>query len=84
MKNKKSGFISIILIVVVALVILKYVYNIDVIGFLTQGKFKEFLDQFYNLGNKGWEKYNDIVIKIWSYVIEFIKNIATKIIAKTK
>ncbi|MFH0803986.1 MAG: hypothetical protein V1896_00060 [Candidatus Zambryskibacteria bacterium] len=68
-KNKNSrGIIQIILIVVGALVLLKYVYDVDVIGFLTQGRFKEFLDQFYSLGSKGWEKYSDIITRVWNYV----------------
>ena len=79
-KNKKSGFITMILIVIIALVLLKYVYEVDVVGFLTQGRFKELLDQFYKLGSEGWQKYSDLIIKVWNYFIEFIKNI----VAKTK
>jgi hypothetical protein len=66
MKNKK-GFIKTVIIIVVALVLLKYIYNIDVVGFLTQGRFKELLDQFYGLGVKGW-----------NYFIELIKNFIAK------
>lgn len=77
--NKSGGFISIILIVVGALVLLKYVYNIDVIEFLTQGRFKELLDQFYSLGAKGWSKYSEIIIKVWNFFGGLIKNILAKI-----
>jgi len=74
-KNYKNrGFISIILIIVGALVLLKYIYDIDVIGFLTQGRFKELLDQFYSLGAKGWEKYSETLVRIWSWLVGFIKN----------
>lgn len=67
-----------IIIVVGALVLLKYVYNIDVIDFLTQGRFKELLDQFYILGAKGWAKYSEVIIKVWNYFLNFIKNIFSK------
>jgi hypothetical protein len=82
MKNKnykKRGFISIILMVVGALVLLKYIYNIDVIGFLTQGRFKELLDQFYGLGAKGWSKYQDLIIKAWNFFWGLAKNLLAKI-----
>jgi hypothetical protein len=81
MKNLKNnrGFIQIVLVVVGALVLLKYVYNIDVVGFLTQGRPKELLDQFYNLGNKGWQKYDSVIIKIWNYFILFAKDLIAKI-----
>ena len=68
-----------ILIILVALVLLKYIYDIDVVGFLTQGKFKDLLDQFYGLGAKGWDKYSEILIKVWNYIFEFVKNLIAKI-----
>lgn len=77
--NKSGGFIQIILIVIGALVLLKYIYNIDIVGFLTEGWFKELLDKFYSLGSKGWEKYSDVIIKVWNYVLEFLKNLIDKI-----
>lgn len=78
-KNQKRGFIRIILVVVGALVLLKYVYDIDVVGFLTAGRFRELLDQFYSLGAKGWEKYSDIIIRVWNWFIGFAKNLLDKI-----
>jgi len=87
MKNKNSkinfsaegGFIKITLIVIGTLVLLKYLYDLDIIEFLTQGKFKSFLDQFYSLGTKGWEKYSEVILKVWNYIIELIKSIVAKI-----
>lgn len=76
--NKKRGFIKITIIIVGALVLLKYIYDVDVVGFLTQGKFRELLDQFYELGTKGWEKYSGVIIKVWNYCLNFIKNIFSK------
>jgi hypothetical protein len=77
--NNERGFIKMIIIIIGALVILRYVYNIDVIGFLTQGRFKELLDQFYSLGSQGWEKYSEIIIKIWNFVINSAKDLLDKI-----
>lgn len=78
-KNNGRGFIKITIIIVGALVMLKYIYDVDVIGFLTQGRFKGFLDQFYSLGIKGWEKYSDAIIKIWNYSFDFIKGLIAKV-----
>jgi hypothetical protein len=71
--GSSGGFIKTIVIVILALVLLKYALNIDVVGYLTQGKWRELLDQFYKLGSEGWEKYKDTIIKIWNYAAEFIK-----------
>lgn len=55
MKNKitkikgERGFISMVILILIALVLLKYAYNIDVIGFLTTGKFKLWLDKLWNM-----------------------------------
>lgn len=76
--NNKRGFIKMIIIILGALVLLKYVYKIDVIGFLTQGKFKELLDQFYSLASQGWEKYSEVIIKVWNYIKELVDNTLTK------
>jgi hypothetical protein len=77
-KTKRGGFISIVLIVVAALVLIKYVYNIDIVGFLTTGRFRGLLDQFYKLGSEGWSKYSETLIRVWNYIFEFLKNILAK------
>ena len=77
--NNDRGFIKMILLIVAGLVLLKYIYNIDVVGFLTKGKSRELLDQFYEFASKGWEKYSDIILKVWNYSIDFGKNLYTKI-----
>ncbi len=77
--SREAGFIQLILLIVGALVLLKYVYNVDVVGFLTTGKPKELLDQFYSLATRGWEKYDNIMITIWNYFVSFIKNILVKL-----
>jgi hypothetical protein len=74
----QAGFIKTILVIIAALVILKYVYNIDVVNFLTQGRFRDILDNIYRLGSEGWDKYKDALIKIWGYANEFVKNIFRK------
>lgn len=75
---KKTGFIRMTLIVIGALVILKYAYDVDVVGFLTEGRFKEWLDKLYSLSAKGWERYSEFLTKIWSYAINFVKNLIAK------
>ncbi len=79
MKNKNKGFIQITLIIVGTLVVLKYAYNVDVIEFLTTGKFRAILDKIYNFGLSGWEKYQDLILKIWDYVKNFAINTWAKI-----
>lgn len=79
MKNKNKGFIQITLIIVGTLVVLKYAYNVDVIEFLTTGKFRAILDKIYNFGSNGWEKYQDLILKIWDYVKNFAINTWAKI-----
>lgn len=77
--NKNGGFIQITLIIVGVLVILKYVYDVDIIGFLTTGKFRIWLDKIYHFGSIGWEKYHTIILKLWDYLISLVKNITAKI-----
>jgi hypothetical protein len=67
-KKQKGGVIQTVLIVVGILVLLKYAYDLDVIDFLTQGKFKDLWDKFYEIGFKGWNEYKDILIKIWNFI----------------
>ena len=75
-KNKDGGgFIKITLIIVAALVILKYAYDIDVVGFLTQGTPKTFLDWLYRFGDNSWERYRDIIAEVWNYILGLIKKI---------
>jgi hypothetical protein len=74
----QAGFIQIIIIVIGALVLLKYAYDIDVVGFLTTGKFKEWLDKLYSIATLGWEKYSTVIIKIWNYILITAKNIFNK------
>ena len=47
--------------------------------FLTTGKPKEYLDQFYNLGNKGLQKYYSTLSEGLNYIINIIKNLLAKI-----
>jgi hypothetical protein len=77
-KNQQKGFIKSALIIVGSLVILKYTYHIDIIGILTSGKFKVWLDSVYKFGNEGWEKYQTIILKIWYYLIDLIRNTFNK------
>lgn len=78
--NQRGGAIKTIIFVVAALVLLKYLYQFDVIGDLSQGKFKYVLDKFYAFGQAGWSKWNYILVKVW----EFAKNLFWNILNKIK
>lgn len=62
MKNQNRGFIKITILIIVGLVVLKYAYDIDVVGRVIQI----------------WEKYDDSLRGIWDKLIIFIKNIFNK------
>lgn len=74
-KNKKSGFIKTVLIIVAALVLLKYIYDFDIVGLLAEGKFRMVLDKIYQVGSYGWNEFREVLMKIINYVLETIKKI---------
>lgn len=76
---QKGGAIKTIIIVVAILVLLKYLYQFDVIGDLSQGKFKFVLDKFYAFGKAGWTKYSEVLIKVWEFVKSVFFNLFKKI-----
>lgn len=76
--NKQKGFIKIILIVVGSLVLLKYIFDFDIVGLLAEGKFKIVLDKIYELGSYGWNKYKDILIKTFEFIFELVKKLIDK------
>jgi hypothetical protein len=75
MKNfsNKRGFVKAVILIIAGLVLLKYIYDIDIVGFLTTGKFREFLDKGYQLASEGWEKYRETILRVWNYAIALIK-----------
>lgn len=73
--KNKSGFIKSIILIVGGLVLLKYMFNIDVIDYLTQGKFRDLLDKLHSLGSKGWEKYKDLFLMGWNNALELINKV---------
>lgn len=78
-QKPQKGFVRVVLLVVAALVLLKYAYDIDIVGFLTQGRFKELWDKLYGLSLKGWESYKDVILRVWDQIWDFIKNSIDKI-----
>ena len=78
LKSNKGGFIQITLIIVGVLVILKYAYSIDIVGYLTEGKFKDFLDTIYGLGNRAWGNYNETVREIWNKIKDLVKKFVSE------
>ena len=77
-KNNKQGFIKIILVVVVSLVLLKYIFDFDIVGLLSEGKFRVVLDKIYELGTYGWTKYKDVLIKTFQFVFGLVKNLLNR------
>lgn len=75
---QQRGFIKMTLLIVAGLVLLKYAYQIDVVGFLTEGPFKEYLDKSYKFGQSGWQKYREVLTNLWNYFINIIKTFARK------
>ncbi|MBN2093935.1 MAG: hypothetical protein JW740_00975 [Candidatus Zambryskibacteria bacterium] len=68
--SAQAGFIKIIILVVAALVIVKYIYDIDIIEFLTTGKSKIWLDKIYQISKLSWEKFIIIAQKVWYWSFE--------------
>lgn len=79
-KYQKGGAIKTVIIVVAILIVLKYLYEFDVIGDLSNGKFKYVLDKFYAFGQAGWSKWSYLVFKVW----DFVKGLFFQIISKVK
>lgn len=77
-KTKNKGFIQIVIIVLGALIILKYIYDIDVVGYFTEGWFRGVLDKIYELASGGWEKYKDVIMGAWNFIVEIIKKLIAK------
>jgi hypothetical protein len=76
---RSGGLIKMILIIVAALVLVKYVYDIDVVGYLTTGKFRDWLDKLYGLASGGWREYNNAFFKGWDYLSGLAKNLANTV-----
>ncbi len=72
-QNKNRGFITRVVVIVLALVLLKYIYDFDLIDKLTSGKFRVVLDTAYEWCEKLWTKYKDIIVVTWKYLIGLIK-----------
>jgi len=54
--NNNRGFIKIAIVIIAALILLKYVYEIDV------------LDKVYEWVLAFWEKYGDRAIEAWEWI----------------
>ena len=80
LNKRDTGFIKTVIIVIGALVLLKYAYDFDVIYLLSTGKFKIVLDKFYSFGKAGWGSYSETVLKVW----EFISGIFWQVINKAR
>jgi hypothetical protein len=70
-----GGFIQLVFIVITALIILKYAFEVDIVGFLTSGKVKDWLDKLYAFGLAGWNKYKEIITAGWTWWSDLYKKI---------
>ena len=75
----QMGFVRTVLLVIASLIFIKYAFDIDVVGSLTTGRAREWLDKIYEVSKLGWQKYGIWVIKVWDYSLEFGKNLADKL-----
>lgn len=80
LNQKNAGFIKTVILVIGALVLLKYAYDFDIIQLLSTGKFKIVLDKFYAFGKAGWGSYNETILKVW----EFITGIFWQVVNKAR
>ncbi|MEK7185590.1 MAG: hypothetical protein AAB726_03140 [Patescibacteria group bacterium] len=65
--NSKKGFFQIIIILIIAIIIMKFVLDIDIIDFLKSDRFEE------------WFGYiKDVAVAIWEKVIKPIINLFKK------
>ncbi len=71
--TQSGGFIKMILLIIAGLVLLKYLYEVDIVGYLTEGRFREILDKVYAFSTEAWVKYREVVVKIWNYIIGWFK-----------
>lgn len=78
-KLNERGIIKNIILVIIGLVLVKYIFDIDLIGLLTTGQAKIWLDKLYELARQGSTKYGELALKMWDYLIELIKNLFGKI-----
>ena len=67
-----------VLLVLVVLIVLRYIYDVDIVGFFTTGWFRQVLDKIYKFGSEGWQKYGDMLIGIWNFILNFLKDLASK------
>lgn len=62
--NSKGGFFQIIIILIIAIIVLKFIFDIDIIDFLKSDRFEEWFGYIKN-----------VVVIIWEKVIRPIINL---------
>lgn len=70
---KNQGFIKIILIILVALALAKFIFGFDILEFLQRDEIKEVWDYIWNLIVLVWENFiKGPIMAIWDWVRGFL------------
>ena len=72
--KKQNGFVKTVILIIAGLVLLKYLYDVDIVGYLTEGRFREILDKIYAYSSAAWAKYGEMIAGIWNYIVSWFKN----------
>jgi len=72
---KKRGFIGYIVIIIIAVVLLKFWFEIDVLEWLTKPEVKDFFTKIFNIIVMIWENY---ISPIFRKVLNFINYIISR------
>lgn len=67
MTNAKKGFFQIIIVLIIAIIVLKFVLDIDIIDFLKSDRFEIWFDYI-----------KDVIVAIWEKIIRPIINLFKK------
>ncbi|NQV88278.1 MAG: hypothetical protein HQ402_01835 [Parcubacteria group bacterium] len=72
--NKKRGFLKMILVVIVALALLKFVFHFDIIDFFNSPKAQETVKYVLNVVKIVWEYIRVPFLFVWDRANDFIRS----------
>ena len=74
-KQESSGFIMTIILIIVALLLLKYAFDIDVIDFIFSGRLEHYIVLGWEFIQNIWENYiASIFTAIWENLMKIIQS----------
>ena len=71
-QNKEAGLIKAIILVVIALLILKFAFDFDVVDYISGEEFKTFATGVWNAVKIGWAALLDMAVRLWEFVTGFL------------